>query len=207
MALGKFLDAVPHLREFARCNPQSAPIQFRLIRALVETRQYEEAGNLLRNPTNPLYDTALGYIGLSLIAQEQSELNQARHWLEMAKLSAPTDPDVEYYFGLFEAGQLHHDWALSRFESAKRLGLSEARIDLAIARSYVALKDYHSALLAYKGVTDQIGDQKRLVGLWVERAELLSILPEYRDEAEKVWLKVLEIDPTNAKAITFLNSP
>jgi len=206
LALGKSPDAVPHLRESARCNPQSAPVQFRLVRALVETKQYEEAEDLLRNPANPLYGTASGYIGLSLIAQKQSDLNQARHWLEIAKQSAPTDPEIEYYLGVFETDQLHHDRALSHFKSAKRLGLSEARIDLAIARSYVALKDYHSALLAYKDLTDQIGDQKRLVGLWVERAELLSSLPEYQDKAEKVWLKVLEIDPTNVKAKKIFDS-
>jgi tetratricopeptide (TPR) repeat protein len=205
LAKGKPLDAVPRLRESVRCDPESASIQFKLINALVETGQYEEARELLRNPDNKLFGTAMGYIGLSLIAQ-QSDPNQARHWLEMAKQSAPTDPEVEYSFGLFEASQLHHDQAVLHFESAKQLGLSEARVDLAIARSCVILEDFHCALLAYKNVTDSIGNQKRLVGLWVERGEFLSSLPEYQDEAKRVWLKVLEIDPTNDKAKSFLSS-
>jgi tetratricopeptide (TPR) repeat protein len=199
---GEFVEAIPLLLSSTRADSTFAEAFLFLGYALVETGDYArgleallKAEQLGQNTPELLFNRGRAHLGLG-------QFDEAEKAYQAYGRKATPSPLVWYHLGLIYAAKDKPVEADSLFQIAESAGLTN-NPDLIAARGQVLFK-LNKAEEAVHRISAGIQYAPRDTTLWLLLGYALK-LQRRDEEARQAWQKVLEIDPRNEAAKTYLS--
>lgn len=195
---GRVDDAIPHLEESLRLNPNVAESHVILGEAFSRSDRLDEAEAQFRHAVRLRPDNADAQEGLGMVLTDKGRFQEARaHLLEALRLR-PDDPDSHYNLGRLYGLSGHADQAITQFAEAVRLKPNDAaahynlatalavagRVDEACGEFRAAMRlrrDYTEAHLSLARLFASLDRCKEAV---IELREVLRLEPDSAEGQE-----------------------
>jgi tetratricopeptide (TPR) repeat protein len=197
MKAGKNEEAIPILKDYADKNPNNAPVQFTLGKALVLTKKYDEAVPPLTKAlsVNPNLAGAHFYLGIA-----HTEMGRDEEAIKEFQAEIPISPEQDAAYSnlasLYEKqGKL--DPALENYKKAVEINPGRAELHASLASVYEKKGDQASASAEYKALAEI--DPAHAAITWFNVGAIAKNNDKNPD-AVRAFKKALELDPGYAAA-------
>jgi Flp pilus assembly protein TadD len=194
---GKSEQAIPILKEFLEKNPNNAPVQFTLGKAMVNAKQFDEAIAPLQKSLSikPDQQGAHFYLGVAF-AQMGRDAEALKEFEAEIPLSPTQDSAYSNAASIYEK-QGNLDKAMEYYKKAAELAPQRPELHASMAAIYEKKGDQASAQAEYKALADV--DPAHASVTWFNIGAIAKN-NDRNDEAVKAFTKAVELDASYAVA-------